>query len=135
MATAGKLHREAVLKHRRSDDPEYGLYVKIYNHHQYRGASQRHESWLQLFGIRRSASEPYMSLYRRVEAACDRIVNSAVDILESFAFKLLVHQEAKWNESNEMEEERRISPTRYADYSFYVLYMGFKYCKWYIRFG
>lgn len=72
MATGGKRHREAVLKHRRSD-PVYGLYVKICNNHPQRDASQSHEAWLQFFGIRRSASEPYMSLYHRVEAAYDKI--------------------------------------------------------------
>jgi hypothetical protein len=73
MATAGKLHREAVLRHQKAGSPMYDLYVEICNHHQQGDASQRHEAWIQFTGIRKSATETYMSYYRRIEAAYDKI--------------------------------------------------------------
>ena len=40
MATAGKLHQEAILKHRQSSEPVYQLYSKISTYHQQCDASQ-----------------------------------------------------------------------------------------------
>ena len=73
MATAGSLHREAVLKHRQSGTAVYKLYAKICNHHQQRDASQRHDAWMRFLALRLAPGESYMSLYRRVEAGYDRI--------------------------------------------------------------
>jgi len=69
MATAGPLHRELVLKHRKDCSPVYDLYADVCGHHQQNDASQRHEAWFCFLGIHKSADELYMSYYRRIEAA------------------------------------------------------------------
>lgn len=74
MATAGRLHRETILKHRQTGGSMYDLYVRIRDHHQQRNVSQRCEAWFQFFGTRRVATEQYMSYLRRVVAAYDKIV-------------------------------------------------------------
>ena len=44
MATAGKLHWEAVLKHRQTGAPVFQLWTKICEYHQQCDASQQHEA-------------------------------------------------------------------------------------------
>jgi len=73
MASAGKLHREAVLKHRQAGHPVYKLYSRICAYHQQRDASQRHEAWMQFLALRKSPSESYTAIYRRVEAGYDKV--------------------------------------------------------------
>ena len=73
MATAGRLHRETILKHRQTGSSMYDLYVRIRDHHQKCDAFQRCKAWFQFFGIRRVATEQYMSYFRRVVAAYDKI--------------------------------------------------------------
>ena len=63
MATAGKLHRETVLKARAAGTTMYALYARICAFHQQRDASQRHEAWMQFLSMRKSAAESYMSYY------------------------------------------------------------------------
>jgi hypothetical protein len=71
MATASDLHLELI--HRRSEGPVWKMWTEIEAQHQQHDASLRHEAWMQLFAIRRKPSEPYIDLYRRVEAARAKI--------------------------------------------------------------
>jgi hypothetical protein len=73
MATAGKLHREAVLKHRQSSSALWDLYSKICNYHQQRDASQRHEAWMQFLAVHKSATDSYMTYYQCIKGAYDKI--------------------------------------------------------------
>ena len=92
MATAGKFHREAILQHRRQmgSSDVYKLYAKICDYHQRRDASQRDKAWMQFLTTRKSATEPYMSYYRRVEAAYGKIdrTTPADQSLEDWAKEL-----------------------------------------------
>jgi len=74
MATASKLHRETILKHRKAGTAMWVLYAEICDYHQQRNAPRRQEAWMQFFAIHKSATESYMSYYRRVEAAHDKIL-------------------------------------------------------------
>jgi hypothetical protein len=73
MATTGKLHREAVLKHRQSSGALWDLYSKICNYHQQHDASQRHKAWMQFLAVHKSATDSYMTYYRRIEGAYNKI--------------------------------------------------------------
>ena len=73
MATAGKLHREAVLKHRQTSAPVYQLWTKICEYHQQRDASQRHEAWMEFLAIRMAPSKAPTSVYQRINEGYDKI--------------------------------------------------------------
>jgi len=73
MATAGKLHRKAILKRWQGGDAVYKLYSKICAYHQQCDASQQHEAWMQFLALRKSPSESYTSIYRCVEVGYDKI--------------------------------------------------------------
>ena len=73
MATAGKLHREAILKHCQDGGPVYKLYSAICAYHQQRDASHCHEAWMQFLALCKSPSESYTSLCRRVKASYFKI--------------------------------------------------------------
>jgi uncharacterized protein YidB (DUF937 family) len=49
------------------------LYSKICNYHQQRDASQRHEGWMQFLAVHKSATDSYLTYYRRIERAYDKI--------------------------------------------------------------
>ena len=71
MGTAHKLHFELLSR------PEYSsvwpLWKEIEAQHVSLDASQCHEAWLQLFGIRKRLGESYVDLYRCIDNACSRI--------------------------------------------------------------
>ena len=73
MATTGKLHREAILKHHQDGSPVYKRYSVICTYHQQRDASHCHKAWMQFLALRKSPSESYTSIYRRVEAGYFKI--------------------------------------------------------------
>lgn len=73
MATASKLHQEAILKHRQSSEPVYQLYSKISTYHQQCDASQQHKAWMQVLGQCRSPTELYTSIYQHIDTGYDKI--------------------------------------------------------------
>ena len=73
MATAGKLHHEAILKHHQDGSPVYKLYSAICAYHQQRDASHCHKAWMQFLALRKSPSKSYTSLCCRVKASYFKI--------------------------------------------------------------
>jgi hypothetical protein len=71
MATAGNLHREAILKYRQTGGPIYTLYAKICDYHQQGDAG--HSAWMSFLAIRKLATESYMTYYRRLKFAYEKI--------------------------------------------------------------
>jgi hypothetical protein len=73
MATVGKLHCEAVLKHQQSGSALWDLYSKICNYHKQRDASPRYEAWMQFLTVHKSATDSYMTYYQRIKGAYNKI--------------------------------------------------------------
>jgi len=73
MATASKLHREVILKHRADKGAVYRLWVKICNSHQSRDASLRHQAWMEFFTTRKAPDESYSAYVTRKEGLGARI--------------------------------------------------------------
>jgi len=73
MSTASKLHREIILKHCANGEPIYKLWTKIYNLHQSRDASLRHQAWMEFFTARKMPDESYSAYMARKEGLCAKI--------------------------------------------------------------
>ena len=73
MATAGKLHWEAVLKHWQTGAPVFQLWTKICKYHQQRDASQQHEAWMEFLAIRQAPGESPTSVYQCINKGYDKI--------------------------------------------------------------